>query len=316
MALRIGLPYCRQIPSPIMTHPLSAKVIFITGCSSGFGLEIARLLCRTHRVYASMRNMRKKEALLNAIRPQENNLSLLECDVTQADSISSCVKIITEKEGRLDVLINNAGYGLGGYFEDLSESDIRAQLDTNFFGLQAVTRAFLPLLRQHRGGRIVMISSIAGLAGMPGMGAYNASKWAVEGFSESLYFELKPFGIDVVLVEPGPYQTNIFSRNLKLGAHAANAKSPYFKRTQALLHKIETGMSTMQGDPRDVASLVQRIIEKKSIGFRYLIGRSAWLRYLAKKWLPFSIYSVLFIALFNRLVGTKRPCHQSQSQHL
>jgi NAD(P)-dependent dehydrogenase (short-subunit alcohol dehydrogenase family) len=263
------------------------KVILITGCSSGFGLLSTVKLSKKHIVYASMRNLAKKDALLKAVKEVGGKVNLLELDVTKLESIETAKNIIEEESGRLDVLINNAGYAIGGFFEDLSDLEIRAQLETNLFGVMNVTRSLLPLMRKNRGGKIINISSIAGLMGMPGLGAYNTSKWAIEGFSESLRHELNLFGIKVVLVEPGAFSTNIFTENGKAAANAWNPESPYYKYTKTFLGLVDKIVKNGANNPQKVVGLIEKIISKKNPKLRYLVGFDAVSRKFLIRSLPF-----------------------------
>ncbi len=197
------------------------KVILITGCSSGFGMLTAgKLAAAGHTIYATMRNLQKQNALMLELEQRDTMCQILHLDVTEDKSINKVIDTIEKQAGRLDVLINNAGYGIGGFFEDLSEDEIRSQFETNFFGVQKVTRSALPLMRAtaSKSGKIfstkiINISSAQGRSTLPGLGAYGASKFALEGFSESLYFELQPFGIEVVILEPGTYLTKAIDEN-------------------------------------------------------------------------------------------------------
>ncbi len=193
------------------------SVVLITGCSSGFGMLAAvRLASGGHAVYATMRNLAKKDDLLAESARRGGEIRILEREVTIDESIISAVEQIELEEGCIDVLINNAGYAIGGFFEDLTEQEIHDQMETNFFGVQKVTRAVLPLMRKtaaktNSNPKILNISSVSGRSAFPGMGAYGASKFALEGFSESLYHELLPLGIYVALIEPGAFRTKIFT---------------------------------------------------------------------------------------------------------
>ncbi len=278
-------------------------VILITGCSSGFGLlSAARLGASGHTVYASMRDPAKQEALLAETASRGGELRVLQLDVTDRDSIGAAIECIEREQERLDVVVNNAGYGIGGFFEDLSETEIREQFDTNFFGAQAVTRAALPLLRRtaahskHR-TKVINISSIQGLAPSPGLGAYSASKFALEGFSEGLHFELQPFGVDVVLVEPGAYETAIFTANRRLAARMGAEDSPYARFTQRLLAMVENLVASGQGvgDAEEVARLIERIVNNPRPRLRYLISSAARKRYLVRRILPFKWYRRLVL---------------------
>jgi NAD(P)-dependent dehydrogenase (short-subunit alcohol dehydrogenase family) len=278
------------------------SVALITGCSSGFGmLSAARLSAAGHTVYASMRNLQKKEALLVEVESRGGEVRLLKLDVTDNTTIDDAINTIESERGRLDILINNAGYGLGGFFEDISEREFRDQMETNFFGVLKMTRRALPLMRRsttdHGNVKIINISSAQGRAPIPGLGAYGTSKWALEGFSEALYHELAPFGIRVVIVEPGSYRTEIFTSNAHVAEQAENQVSPYARFSVALRRKIETmtkGGSVGMGDnPEVVAELIEKIVTSRSPKLRYVVGRQARIRILLRAVLPMNCYSGL-----------------------
>ena len=181
-----------------------------------------------------MRDLSKKDPLERALATRHAQVFIRELDVTKPSTIKNVVDEIQQTHFHIDVLINNAGYGIAGFFEDLTEEEIRSQMETNFFGVQNVCRQVIPLMRNRSQGKIINISSIAGQVATPCLGAYNTSKWALEAFSESLYYELGLFGISVVLVEPGAYPTNIFSQNAHYAQNFDNAQSPYFSISQKL----------------------------------------------------------------------------------
>ena len=273
-----------------------SRTVLITGCSSGFGMLIAATLCKDYKVYATMRDVKKAGPLKELAGDLAHRLTILPLDVNKPETIDAVVQTISQKDGRLHTLINNAGYGLGGFFEDLTDEEIRAQFETNFFGLQAVTRAALPLIRKSEGDRkVINISSIAGLTGTPCLSAYNASKWAVEGFSEALYYELKLFGIETVLVEPGRFKTKIFTDNIRLAKKMTDPRSPYHLYSTKLLKYLDKAVDTMQSNPEDLAALVKKILETPRPKFRYLIGWDARIRLVLKRLLPFSLYSWLIL---------------------
>ena len=276
------------------------SVILITGCSSGFGmLSAARLAAAGQTVYATMRDLTKKEKLLTEVSKRSATVHLLRLDVNDQNSVAEVVECINSDVGRLDVLINNAGYGMGGFFEDVSDGEFRAQMETNFFGLLTVTREALPLMRrtasQHEGTKIINISSVQGRAPIPGLGAYATSKWAVEGFSEALNHELAPFGIDVVIVEPGSYRTEIFTSNAHVAERAGDEGSPYARFSEALKRKIESmtdgGTAGMGDDPEVVAEQIEKIFEAKSPKLRYIVGQLAKMRILLRSLLPTRQYA-------------------------
>ncbi len=188
------------------------KSVLITGCSSGFGYETAKYLAeKGHYVYATMRNINGKNEkpaseLRDFAKGRNLSITVLEMDVTSDDSVQAAAEQIS----KIDVLINNAGLGYGGPIEAFSSSEVLAQLDLNIVGTIRTAKALLPKMRAQKSGLIIQVSSGAGRASFPGLGIYHASKWGLEGLSESMRYELAPMGIDVVIVEPGPFSTNFF----------------------------------------------------------------------------------------------------------
>ncbi len=188
------------------------KNILITGCSSGFGYDASKYLAsKGHKVYATMRNINGKNAdpakeLMDFARSNNFKIDVLEMDVISDESVNAAVAQIPE----VDVLINNAGLGFGGALEAFSSEQCLAQLDLNIVGTLSVAKAVLPGMRARKSGLIIQLSSIAGRGAFPGFGVYHASKWGLEGMSEAMRYELSPLGIDVVIVEPGPFSTNFF----------------------------------------------------------------------------------------------------------
>lgn len=263
------------------------RCAFITGASSGFGLLISVCLARAgYDVVATMRNFSAKSVLLEAAARAgvTEQIDIQQLDVTDGDSIERTVRYALERFGGIDVLVNNAGYAVGGFVEEVPLDTWRKQFDTNVFGLIAVTQAVLPQMRERGQGRIINISSISGRIGFPAMGPYAASKHAVEGFSEALRLELLPYGVDVVLVEPASYQTSIWQKGLD-DSQAMLQTSAY--RQQAVkLTKGAQMMATSGGDPNEVAELVCQIATAKRPKFRYPIGQGAKALDRAKRLLP------------------------------
>ena len=289
---------------PLPNRPL---VILITGCSSGFGLlTAARLAAEGHHVHATVRDLDKKDPLDVEARHRgaEQNLHVHMMDVTDPVSIKRTVLDIVNLDGFIDVLINNAGFGMGGFFEDLSDEDWRKQYDTNFFGVLHVTRAVLPVMRPRRSGRIINISSVSAFSGSPSLGAYASSKWALEGFSESLYMELKPFNIDVVLVEPGSYRTKIFTDNARYARDFNNENSPYFSMSCRLKSFVDQHVRQSHRNPEDVAKIIANIVTARNPRFRNIIGLQAKLRCWIVRHIPFELYANIITKI---LFGKGQP---------
>ena len=288
------------------------KIILITGCSSGFGmLTAARLAAGGHTIYATMRNLLKQDILKLELEQRNTECHILHLDVTDDKSINKVINTIEKQDSRLDVLINNAGYGIGGFFEDLSEGEIRSQFETNFFGVQKVTRSALPLMRAtaSKSGRyfstkIINISSAQGRSTLPGLGAYGASKFALEGFSESLYFELQPFGVEVVILEPGTYSTKAIDDNSHEADAGLEGDSPYANYTKRLKELHNNILITKKGvgDPENVAIMIEDIINRKRNKLRYLAGTQAKIRVLMRTILPFSWFSRIINSF---IIGSK-----------
>ncbi len=281
---------------------MNRKTAIVTGTSSGFGMYCAIELAKAgFNVVSTMRNVGRAEALLKLA--DENKVSdqifLHALDVTSTDSIQTFKGYIKELPN-IDVLVNNAGYALGGFSEELSINEYRLQFETNVFGVMAVTQSVLPFMRKNKRGRIINMSSISGKFGFPGLSPYTASKHALEGYSESLRLELRPFGIDVVLIEPGSYQTNIWSSidNLTI-----DSQSPYSFYMDALLKNMESSKAG-HGNPIDVANLVTKLaISTKTPKLRYPIGKGVRLTLWLKSILPWKILERLITM---RLVGNKK----------
>jgi NAD(P)-dependent dehydrogenase (short-subunit alcohol dehydrogenase family) len=256
------------------------KVILVTGVSSGFGLQIAKALSsQGHIVYGSVR---KDGYLLDGV-------NVVKMDVTSEQQIKSTIDGILSKEGRLDVLINNAGMHTGGAAETTSADTIRLQMETNFNGLVHLTREVLPHMRKLGGGRIINFSSIGGLMGLPFQAFYSASKFAVEGFSEALRMEVRKFNIEVIVINPGDFSTsNSANRRNYLAPHSeGDAYDGQFKRTLAAIEKDETGGL----DPAILAKKIARIVTKKNPRHRYIIASlDQKLAVLLKRILPSKLF--------------------------
>jgi NAD(P)-dependent dehydrogenase (short-subunit alcohol dehydrogenase family) len=270
------------------------KSVLITGCSSGFGLKAAVTFAKNgFRVFATMRNVSKRSALDAALQAAGVKAEVLALDVTDKASIDAAVATVLVQAGSIDVLVNNAGFGVGGSVEDMSMEDYRRQFDTNFFGLVAVTKAVLPHMRAKRAGRIINISSIGGRAANPFLSAYVASKFAVEGFSEALAFEASLFDVDVVLIEPGAFKTDILEANREFTAAARDPNSPYAAVSNAFIEKIDASLPKMADDPQKVADAILHAATVAKPRLRYLVGIDAKIMGAVHRWLGFGAYAAL-----------------------
>ncbi len=276
--------------------------MLITGCSSGIGLELALECSTTCYVIATVRNEESYNFLLDKSIKLELEIDIQYCDVTSNSDIEKLMDYIKSNYTKLDCVINNAGIALGGFFEDCSIEQAQSVINTNVVGLMRVTKQALPLLHLAEKAKIINMSSIAGRLSSPTISIYNASKWAVEGFSEALLFELKPFNIDVVLVEPGPYRTKIFTDNLVIAKQIKNPKSKYKAFSQRAFTKLKSKLEHALKDPKDVAQLCHCIIHKKRPKFRYVIGANARIRLTIRQILPFFIYRKLVNFICKRVL--------------
>jgi len=237
------------------------KIILITGISSGFGKQTARLLAeRGHKVYGTVR----REA------GSEQGVNYLKMDLTDYASVKNAISNVLEKEGRIDVLINNAGAHTGGPIETSPMENIRVQMDTNFMGLVNITKELLPVMRKQGGGTIINFSSIGGLMGLPFQGYYSASKFAIEGFSEALRMEVSAYNIKVVLINPGDFHTSNSANRRNYLAPTGN-DDPYNKQFEVSLAQIEKDESN-GWDPAVLAAKIVKIAESKNPKQRYIIA--------------------------------------------
>ena len=258
-----------------MTSSLSSsnqKVAVVTGSSSGIGLETSLTLARSgFLTYATMRNLGKGATIKSVAAKEGLPIQVVQLNVTEERSINDAIHSIKSDVGRIDVLVNNAGYGLNGAFEDLAMEEIKAQYETNLFGVIRVTQAVLPIMRKQKSGIIVNISSGAGRFGYPGGSAYVSTKFAIEGLCESMAYELEPFGIRVVLVEPGVIKTN-FVNSIVAAKKSQDPNSPYAQLMQnvatSFQHMIEGGSSTDV-----VAKVVLKAVTSENPTLRYLAGK-------------------------------------------
>jgi NAD(P)-dependent dehydrogenase (short-subunit alcohol dehydrogenase family) len=253
------------------------KVAVVTGSSSGIGYETSLTLARNgFLTFATMRNLDKSQNIKQIATKEKLPIHVNQLDVTNDVSVKDAVQAILSETGRIDVLVNNAGYGLNGAFEDLAMDEIKAQYETNVFGLIRTTQAVLPIMRRQKSGIIVNISSGAGRFGFPGGSAYVSTKFAVEGLSESMSYELEPFGIKVVIVEPGVIRTNFVTVAAK---KSQDPNSPYSQIMQKMAIVIENMMKNSSSSPDLVAKVVLNAVTNENPNLRYLAGKDVetWL---------------------------------------
>ncbi len=249
-----------------------AEVVLIVGASKGLGLEMAHTL-KNHGmvVYGTSRN------------PSQNTptgIELIALDVTDEASIAKAIAYVIEKTGRIDVLINNAGYDLYGAFEDMSLNEFTAQMDTNFWGAVRVTQAVLPIMKRQKSGKIINISSLGGVTALPFNSAYAASKFALEGFSESLRYEVLPFNIFISLVEPGQVATDTLDGSIRSVQHSTNYDAQKIASQSRKLGE----KATLK--PHHVARTIKKIVMKKHPRLRYYVGTQTRMVTLFNRFLP------------------------------
>ena len=251
------------------------SVVLITGCSSGFGkLAAIEFAKRGDTAFASMRDLAKSGALRDAAASAGVSVEVVQLDVTDRASVDTAVAAVAAKAGRIDVLVNNAGIGTVAPTEEFDDDEYLRVFDTNVFGVLRVTRAVAPIMRAQHGGRIVNVGSLAGIVASPFRGIYSATKSAVEAITDSMYYELHPFGIHVCVVEPGFFETSISDNRMKMRRDAA--ASPY----AALFDRFETAstkapVGSVRADPQVVADMIVRAAYEDAPKRRYPVGRDA-----------------------------------------
>lgn len=250
----------------------SKKVVLITGCSSGIGFATAVQFTKNDFVtFPTMRDLVKKNKLAEQLPNPEN---ILQLDVTDDESINTTVSKIMDIHGRIDVLINNAGFGLFGSFEDTTIEEFKQQMDTNFFGTIRLIKKILPIMKKNNQGKIINISSIAGISGFPFISAHNSSAFALEGLTESLRYELKKFGIQISIVEMGGVNTNFFDN--KILTKNALHNEEYQTSMKNYLNMLENIVRNTI-PPEVVAEKILEIEKMDSLEPRYVVGEDAQL---------------------------------------
>ena len=257
------------------------KAALLTGSSSGLGYETSLSLARDgYLTYASMRDLNKAKQIRKISEDEGLPLEVIELDVDSEQSVELAINTIFGNKGRIDVLVNNAGWGMWGTTEDVSLDEFKEQFETNFFSVIRMIQKVAPIMRKQGTGDIVNISSIAGRIGFPVFTAYNSSKFALEGLSESLRFELGPFGVNVIIIEPGVIKTNFI--NAMKTAKKADESDVY----RDITLKVVTGvkmMAEMGTSPKEVANVIMNAIKDEKSLPRYVVGNDAAMFLEAKK---------------------------------
>lgn len=285
-----------------MLPPLRmGELVLITGTSSGIGLSTAvECAAAGHAVVATMRDPQKRAALEKAARDRGVRVDIEQLDVTH-ESAGTKVRELILKYGPFHTLVNNAGIAVAGAFEEQSSEDVRDQFETNVFGLMEVTRAVLPSMRAARRGRVINVSSISGRIGFPLLASYAATKHAVEGFSEGLRWELDPFGIHVVNVEPGNIKTPIFFENQRRGS-LVDKEGPYAAMSAAV-EKIILDDVERAPTPEVVGTAIARLVDDPSPPFRVVVGSDARALVTLRRLLPDRVFSLAMRQALRRRIG-------------
>lgn len=271
------------------------RVVLVTGASSGIGKCCAEYLSQQgHHVYGTSRRTDSIDG--KQISSNPNLFQMIQMDVINESSVKKGIDDIIARESRIDVVVNNAGFAIIGSLEDTTIAESKSQFETNFFGSLRVCRAVLPVMRRQRAGHIVNISSIGGLIGLPFQSAYSASKFALEGAMEALRLEVRPFGIQVVLIEPGDFKTEITRHRQKTVASTPN--SAYCDPFQKIVRLVESGERNGP-TPEPVAKLINKIIHMNSPRLRYTVGKvSQRIAVPLKKILPSRLFESLIANIF------------------
>ena len=257
------------------------KVAIVTGSSSGIGFETALALAKEgYFTYATMRDTTKSDKIKEIAQKENLKINILELDVDDENSVKAAIAQILDQKQRIDVLVNNAGWGLWGCVEDVSVDEFKEQFETNFFSIIRLIQEVAPTMRKQGSGTIINVSSVVGRIGFPASPAYISSKFALEGLSESLRFEFAPFGVDVIIIEPGVIKTN-FMKNMKM-AKKSELDTVYKDITTKVVSGVKM-MAEMGTPPKEVANTIVKAIKDKKPLPRYIVGNDASMFLEAKK---------------------------------
>jgi NAD(P)-dependent dehydrogenase (short-subunit alcohol dehydrogenase family) len=288
------------------------KITLVTGAGSGMGMETAlHLAARGYRVYGSVRNETEQMSLAAEARTRNVTVEILQFDVTREDQVRPAIDSMLAATGRINALVQFVGIGLRGFFEDLDISEIERVFQVNLFGLMRVTQAVLPHMRKAMAGRIILTSSVGGRMASMGIGGYASSKFAIEGWAESLHQEMAPFQVRVSLLEPGLIHTPHFGIHRNVSRRAADPASPYyswFRRHESLVDGL---LAKSSFTTADVATQVERILESRRPRLRYVVGTKAkWVLWL-RRYIPGELFESLYWKATRRMVT--RPGRKDQT---
>jgi NAD(P)-dependent dehydrogenase (short-subunit alcohol dehydrogenase family) len=285
--------------------------VLITGASTGLGFATALHLAKNgFQVYATSLSRDDRLLIEDAAQAADVSLRFLQLDITDKESIHAAIEQVVAECGGIFALVNNAGTRLRGCFEDLEDKEIRRLFMTNVFGTMSMTRAVLPHMRRASCGRIIMITSVAGKMGSFGLSAYCASKFSQEGFTESIAQELVPFGIRLVIIEPGIINTEAWTTNRVIAKGAANHRSPYFdwfQRMEALSDQLVQSSSTTT---QDIARMVEKSLRAKRPKLRYMVGKRAKVIFMLRKYLPGEIFDRFYFNAIMRRITREEGCYR------
>lgn len=283
--------------------------VLITGTSSGIGLETAVYLAeRGFQVFATMRNLSRRDRLDAEATRRSVQLEVLQLDVTDRASIETAINTIVARSGGIYGLVNNAGIQLRGFFEDLSDAEIHQVFETNVFGTMAAARAVLPYMRVARRGRIVIITSVGGRIGSLALSVYCATKFALEGFGESLALEMALLGVQVALVEPAIIKTDIWGKNRGVAKGALDPNKPYYAWFRESERLADGLVGTSPTQPVDVARAVYRALTARRPRLRYMVGRRMALVMALRRYLPGELFErIWFYEMTRRIEQSKEP---------
>ncbi|MEI6127592.1 MAG: SDR family oxidoreductase [Pseudomonadota bacterium] len=266
---------------------MKKKTVVITGTSSGIGLETALLLAeRGYEVYATLRDPGRGAVLKAEAARRKAALHILQLDVTDQSSIRAAIDTVLKESGAIYALVNNAGIYMRGYFEDLSSEDVQQVFDTNVFGTMKVTRAVLPGMRSAGQGRIITVTSVAGRSGALTASAYCASKFALEGFAESLMQEVMPWGIRVSIIEPAILKSDQWATDYGSVKGAQNKSSPYYELYGAAKKLMDTVARSSPTENKDVARCIYKALTARHPRLRYMVGSRAKLLFALRRYIP------------------------------